>query len=298
MPELPEVENLRLGLLRTIRGQVVKSVTVRKPKLVSGRGNFRTTSISKSRRFSRGLAGERIADIERRAKNLVFRFGSGKALLVHLKMTGQFVYREKGKNMVDGGHPIELSESVLPNRHTHIIFELSKGTLFYNDTRMFGYLLYYPSAAALDGQNHFGGLGLEPLDANFTLRYFTAALARRKGRLKTVLMDQRIVTGLGNIYADEVAFAAGVRPTRSVASLAPEEVAKLYRAIRRIIPAAIRLGGSSIASYRLLDESRGNYAREHKAYGRAGEGCFSCGAVLKKIQVNNRTTVYCPNCQK
>lgn len=298
MPELPEVENLRLGLLRTIRGQVIKKVKVRKPKLVSGRGNFRTISIPKSRQFSRGLAGERITDIERRAKNLVFRFGSGKALLVHLKMTGQFVYREKGKNMVDGGHPIELSESVLPNRHTHIIFELSKGTLFYNDTRMFGYLLYYPSAAALEAENHFGGLGLEPLEAGFTLRYFAAALARRKGRLKTVLMDQRIVTGLGNIYADEVAFAAGVRPTRSVASLPPGETVKLYRAIRRIIPAAIRLGGSSVASYRLLDESRGNYAREHKVYGRAGKSCRRCSTILNKITVNNRATVYCPNCQK
>lgn len=298
MPELPEVENLRRGLLKKVAGQRIKRVVVRKLKLVSGKGNVRKASPAKAGEFVRGLTGQVIADIDRRAKNLVFRTEAGRIVLVHLKMSGQFVYRERGRNLVDGGHPIELSEKEMPNKHTHIIFELSRGTLFYNDTRMFGYLLYYPDAASFEKENHFGGLGLEPMDRAFTLEYFRTALKEKKGKLKTVLMNQAIVTGLGNIYADEVCFMAGVRPARAANSLKPAEIDHLYKAIKLIIPNAIKLGGSSVATYRLLDASRGNYAREHKVYGKTGERCVVCGAPLKTMQLNGRTTVYCPRCQK
>ena len=298
MPELPEVENLRRGLVKKIAGQRIKHIEVRKPKLVSGKGNVRSVSGAKAKEFIAGLTGETISVIDRRAKNLIFRTKRGKILLVHLKMSGQFVYRERGRNLVDGGHPIELSEKELPNKHTHLIFELTRGTLFYNDTRMFGYLLYYPSAAAFEKENHFGGLGLEPMDPAFTFAYFKTALGEKKGKLKKVLMDQAIVTGLGNIYADEVCFMAGVRPVRRVESLKPKEMEGIYKAILFIIPNAIEQGGSSVATYRLLDESRGNYARDHKVYGKTGERCVVCGTALRTVQVNNRTTVFCPNCQK
>jgi formamidopyrimidine-DNA glycosylase len=277
MPELPEVESLRRGLTRLVVGQKIVRVQVRKPKLVSGKGNIRTASDAKRRTFIRGLTNETLAAVDRRAKNLIFRFSSGKMMLVHLKMSGQFVYRERGENKVIGGHPIELAEHELPNKHTHLIFELERGTLYYNDTRMFGYLLYYPSAAAFEKEEHFADLGLEPLDAAFTPAYLAEALQSKKGRLKTVLMDQKIVTGLGNIYADEAMFEAGVRPTRSAASLTREEIKKLHAAIRRILKRAIDLGGSSVATYRLVDDSRGNYAREHNVYGKAGKQCVICG---------------------
>ena len=298
MPELPEVENLRLGLQRRILGQRVRSIAVRNPKLVSGRGNLRKASPKKTREFIRGLTGARILDVTRRAKNLVFHFSGGKRLVVHLKMSGQFVYKENGKNKVDGGHPIRISETVLPNPHTRLIFELGKGILYYNDTRMFGYLLYYPSEAHLDKAGHFRNLGLEPLDAAFTPAYFRGSLRARKARLKSVLMDQAVVTGLGNIYADEVCFLAKVRPNRNASSLSDKEIGRLHRAILVILPKAIAAGGSSVVSYRLADGSRGNYAREHKVYGRAGEKCFRCGSVLKKTAINNRTTVFCAKCQK
>ena len=298
MPELPEVENLRLGLQRRILGQRVRSIAVRNPKLVSGRGNLRKASPKKTREFIRGLTGARILDVTRRAKNLVFHFSGGKRLVVHLKMSGQFVYKENGKNKVDGGHPIRISETVLPNPHTRLIFELGKGILYYNDTRMFGYLLYYPSEAHLDKAGHFRNLGLEPLDAAFTPAYFRGSLRARKARLKSVLMDQAVVTGLGNIYADEVCFLAKVRPNRKASSLSDKEIGRLHRAILAILPKAIAAGGSSVVSYRLADGSRGNYAREHKVYGRAGEKCFRCGSVLKKTAINNRTTVFCAKCQK
>lgn len=298
MPELPEVENLRLGLVASIKGQTVKKVKVLAPKLVSGKGNIRKASEEKTRLFMRGLKNEKIQDVERRAKNLIFHFQSGKILLVHLKMSGQLVYRERNKNLVEGGHPIQLSEMSLPNKHTRVIFELSKGTLYYNDTRMFGYLLYYPTIGTLIRENHFKNLGLEPFDPHFSLKYLAEELKKKKGRVKTVLMGQEVVTGLGNIYCDEVCFAANIRPTRRTNSLKPNEIKKLHLAIQHILKRAIEMGGSSVVNYRLADGSRGNYAREHRVYGKAGRPCVICGDDLKKIVVNSRSTVYCSNCQQ
>ena len=341
MPELPEVESLRLGLIARLYGQKIKKVIITKPKLVSGKGNVRTASDKKVKEFIRGLTGQTLIGIDRRAKNMVFRFKNGQMLLVHLKMSGQFVYLEPGKEPVDGGHPIRFSvgrptapsedskrrrvklpvgarsselwraqsERQLPNKHTHIIFEFSRGTLYYNDTRMFGYLLYYPNEKSFAAANHFEKLGLEPTLPEFTLAAFgvrlkqksglpSSKISARQGRLKTVLMNQEVVTGLGNIYADEVCFLARVRPTRPVKGLSSAEIKKLYAAIKKIIPRAIKLGGSSVATYRLADGSRGNYAREHKVYGRAGLPCARCGRPLTKIQINHRTTVFCKHCQK
>ena len=185
---------------------------------------------------------------------------------------------------ISGGHPIELSEKQLPNKHSHIIFELEGGTLYYNDTRMFGYLLYYPSAAAFEAENHFGMLGIEPLDRGFTAAYLKDALVGKKGKIKAVLMDQKAVTGLGNIYADESLFAAGIRPDRSAASLTFREIKKLHTAIQDIIRRAIGAGGSSVATYRLLDES--------------GTPCPRCRRPLQKTVIQSRTTVFCPHCQR
>lgn len=298
MPELPEVENLRRGLETRILGQKILSVEVKKPKLVSGRGNIRFASSERTKEFISGLTGETISQINRRAKNLIFKTRAGKILLVHLKMSGQFVYVEKGKNVVDGGHPIELSEHKLPNKHSHVIFELSKGTLFYNDTRMFGYLLFYKNEKDLEKENHFAALGREPFDKNFTEKHLGDSLRARKKKLKTVLMGQEIVVGLGNIYADEVCFMAKVRPTRETNKLSSKEIKEIFKAIKIILKRATNLGGSSVATYRLADGSRGNYARKHKVYGKTGEKCSVCKKPLKTITLGGRTTVYCPNCQK
>lgn len=299
MPELPEVENLRLGLARVIIGQKILKVSVTKPKLVSGKGTLRTASQKKKEQFIRGTKGERFVGIERRAKNLIFKLSHDKVLLVHLKMSGQFVYKPfNNSKMISGGHPLELSEKELPNKHSHVIFTLEHGTLYYNDTRMFGYLLYYENLKTFESENHFRLLGLEPLTPKFTSRYFRDALKEKKGKIKTILMDQKIVTGLGNIYADESLHEARIRPNRSPSSLSPSEVNKLYKAIIRIIRRAIKVGGSSVATYRLLDNTKGNYAREHKVYGKAGEMCVNCGKPLEKITMQGRTTIFCPRCQK
>lgn len=299
MPELPEVENLRLGLERSILGQKIMKVSVKKPKLVSSSGTIRKASKKKQQEFIKSLTGEKFLKVERRAKNLIFKLSNNKVILVHLKMSGQFVYQpKKGKQNIIGGHPIELSETILPNKHSHVIFELQKGTLFYNDTRMFGYLLYYPSQEAFEKQNHFEKVGLEPFDKKFTLKYFIEKLKNKNKKIKTTLMGQTIVTGLGNIYVDESLFESGIHPNRNTKSLKEAEIKKLYSNIKSILKKAIEAGGSSVATYRLLDDSRGNYARNHKVYGKAGKPCKKCKAILQKTLINNRTTVFCPNCQE
>ncbi len=299
MPELPEVENLRIGLEKKLIGQKITKTLVRKPKLVSGKGTLRTPSTKKVKEFETGLTGETFLKIERRAKNLIFKFKSGKVLLVHLKMSGQFVYKGlTGGKKIIGGHPIEISEKEVPNKHTHVTFELNRGALYYNDTRMFGYLLYYPSIKSFDEAKHFELLGLEPLDNRFTAEYLEEALKNRSGKIKAVLMNQEIVTGLGNIYADESLFESKIKPTRTANSLKKSEVIMLYKAIIRIIKRAIQVGGSSVATYRLLDESMGNYAREHKVYGKSGQKCPRCSVPLEKTTVQTRTTIFCPKCQK
>lgn len=299
MPELPEVENLRSGLEKTILNQGILKVEVRKPKLVSGRGTLRTASSKKVKEFIQGTTGEKFIAVERRAKNLIFKLSHDKILIAHLKMTGQFVYLPKtGKKSVMGGHPIEISETTLPNKHTHITFHLQSGTLYFNDTRMFGYVLYYPSLESFEKENHFEKLGLEPLEKSFTVKYFTESLKTKKSKIKSVLLSQDIVTGVGNIYADESLFESGILPTRNASSLTKDEVEKLHSAIIRILKQAIKAGGSSVATYRLLDESRGNYARQHKVYGKAGLNCPRCHHPLQKILIQTRTTVFCPRCQK
>ncbi len=301
MPELPEVENLRMGLSRVIVSQKIRDIKIQKPKLVSGKSTKRTISKQKNLEFIRGLTGERFLSIDRRAKNLIFTLSHGKMILVHLKMSGQFVYKPKKRDvsqLISGGHPIELSETMLPNKHSHVIFELEKGTLFYNDTRMFGYLLYYKDIKNFEKENHFEKLGVEPFDKKFTVKYFGQELQKYKGKIKAVLMEQKIVTGLGNIYADESLFESRIRPERNASTLSTLEVNKLHKAILRILKKAVKVGGSSVATYRLLDDSRGNYAREHKVYGKDGEMCVNCKRPLKKIIVGGRTTIFCPNCQK
>lgn len=298
MPELPEVESLRRSLKPYIVGKTIQSIIVHKPKLVSGAGTVRQALESKKQEFETQPIGATIADITRIAKNLIIHLSNGQIILVHLKMTGQLVYQDENQNRVLGGHPIQVSESQLPNQHSHIIFKLNQGTLFYNDVRMFGYVLLYPNLDTIYKLGHFDKIGLDPFDSNFTAQYLYKNLKAKKSKLKTVLLDQSIVTGLGNIYADEVCFRAGILPTRITNTLSQKEVEKLYRAIVDIIPKAVEMGGSSIANYIMADGSRGTYAREHKVYGKAGKLCVKCEQILQKTIINSRTTVFCQFCQK
>ena len=298
MPELPEVESLRRSLKPYIIGKTIKSILVKRPKLVSGSGTIREASETKKQEFETQPIGTKIIDITRVAKNLIIHLSNNQVILIHLKMTGQLVYQDDKQNKVLGGHPIEVSESQLPNQHSHIIFELDQGILCYNDVRMFGYVLLYPDLDTIYKLGHFDKIGLDPFDAKFTEEYLSKGLKTKKSKLKTVLLEQSIVTGLGNIYADEVCFKSGILPTRIANTLTKKEIHKLYQAILEIIPKAVEMGGSSIANYIMADGSRGTYAREHKVYGKSGKLCVQCNNNLQKTIINSRTTVFCQFCQK
>lgn len=294
MPELPEVESLKLSLEPFLLGKTITDVQINNAKIVTSKGTTRLASESKKKEFTSGLLNQTFIKIERRAKNLIFYFKSGKIILVHLKMTGQLVYQDD-QSQVSGGHPIHNLS--LPGKHTHIIFTLNKGILYYNDVRQFGYVLYYPSQKDFDLENHFKDIGPEPFDQSFTAKYLLAKFKTKNLKLKSALMAQAIVTGLGNIYCDEVCFASGVLPTRSTKSITKKESQTLYQNINSILKNAISLGGSSISDYLLADGSRGNYAREHKVYGRGGQPCLVCQTILKTTKLGSRTTVYCRQCQ-
>jgi formamidopyrimidine-DNA glycosylase len=302
MPELPEVESLRKSLIPYIQGKKIDSVEVYMPKLVSGRGTKRVASEEMKQKFVDSISRNTLKSLTRRAKNIIFTFADDSVMIVHLKMTGQLVFKpyklSAGEKLVSGGHPIELSVSTLPNKHTYITFQFENGTLFYNDVRQFGYLLYFPSIEHAINDGHFAKLGFEPLESDFILKGFESAILKKTGNLKKVLLEQEVVVGLGNIYADEVCFAAKVRPDRLAKTLTKKEIKALYDAIIVIIPKAVELGGSSIADYLLADGSRGNYAREHKVYGRGGKECLVCGNVLSRVINAGRSTVFCSKCQK
>ena len=295
MPELPEVEAVRLSLIPCLVGRKIESVFVGRPKLVASHKTKREEDPVKTQRFIDGLTGETFARLERRAKNLIFIFESGKVMNVHLRMTGQLIYRDN-QQVAFGGHPIKNSLVELPSKHSHVVFELDRGTLYYNDTRMFGHLLFFDSLDELEESGILGNLGLEPLE-EFSFEEFDMRMRRFKSAVKKVLLEQRAIVGLGNIYCDEVLFDCGILPTRRIDSMTELEMKALYESIRRIMPLAVEMGGSSVANYVLGDGSNGSYASQHKVYGRAGKPCMKCGSELKKTAVNQRTTVYCENCQ-
>jgi formamidopyrimidine-DNA glycosylase len=300
MPELPEVESLRRSLIPLIVGQKIVSVKVFKPKLVSNKGTVRTESAAKVKEFETELVGEHIKSLDRRAKNLILTTFSGKIVLIHLKMTGQLVYKSNNQDLdiVVGGHPIAISSVEVPNKHSHIIFELENGTLYFNDTRMFGYLLYFKSFEEVEAENHFENLGVEPFEESFTLKYFLEKMKGRKGNLKALFLSQEVVVGLGNIYCDEVCFDSKVLPTRNADSLSKKELETLYYSILKIIGLAVEAGGSSVANYLLGDGTKGNYAKQHKVYNRGGKECLVCGNILINQKLAGRTTVYCKVCQR
>ena len=338
MPELPEVESLRIGLQKVIIGQKIISIQINNTKIITKRSTlldvfeWEKLQMQNQEIWQKELIGQIFESVERRAKNLIITMKTGDLLLVHLKMTGQLVFVpknlkkqdnlveknveklenkleiEKIKNtkiqnkikeveqvpeIISGGHPI--NNITLPNKHTHLIFELLNGTLFYNDIRKFGYIYFYQKGKI--SKNQFDRLGKEPLDSSFTLDYLQKSLAKNKGILKKVLLDQKIVVGLGNIYCDEVCFEARILPQRSCQSLTKTEITGLYKSILRIIPLAISQGGSSISNYLLVDGMRGNYADFHLVYGKYGKPCSVCGTILEKTKIGGRTTTFCPKCQ-
>lgn len=287
MPELPEVETIRQGLQRRVVGKRITGVDVRKQKMVRG-------SVPG---FIRAVRGQKITSIGRRGKLLTFQIGNtGRYILLHLKMTGQLIYKSK-KVMVAGGHQWPPVGNDLPNKYSHVIFSfVDKSQLFFNDLRQFGYLTLADKQKLRVVLAHYG---IDPLEDEFTWEQFRQALGKRKGILKAVLLDQRVIAGIGNIYAGEICFHARLLPMRLVGSLSEKEKKALHRATRHVFKRAMRYGGTTFRNYRDTEGGKGNFTQLLKVYGRTGLLCKRCKKQrVVRIVVAGRGTHFCPRCQK
>jgi formamidopyrimidine-DNA glycosylase len=270
MPELPEVETIRRSLLPHVVGARVTGVTVRERRL--------RTPIAPD--FERQLRGRRIETLERRGKYLLFHLNGGRCLLVHLGMSGSLA-------LTPAGAPLA------PHDHVAITFE-GRRAMVYNDPRRFG-LMRVGRCAEL---TELGNVGRDSLSAAPTAAEWRALVRGRRVPIKNLLMDQRVLGGVGNIYASEMLFQAGIRPRRRAAGLRREELERLSVALRNVLEQAVQLGGSSISDYRDANGQPGFFQMHHAVYDRAGEPCRVCAAPIKRIVMGGRSSFYCPRCQR
>ncbi|MDH6591216.1 formamidopyrimidine-DNA glycosylase [Variovorax sp. TBS-050B] len=270
MPELPEVEVTRRGFAERIAGARVDAVRVGKPlrwALMIEPG---------------ALVGRRVREVRRRGKYLLIDLDRG-LLLLHLGMSGSLRF--------DAALPA-------PGVHDHFDLVTDRGTLRLNDPRRFGAVVYVEDEAAPWAVKLLGGLGMEPLGDGFDLDAFHAGLRKRRTAVKQVLLAGDVVVGVGNIYASEALFQAGIRPTLSAARISRARAARLHAAVREILARAVDKGGSTLRDFSNVDGQNGYFQLEATVYGRAGEPCRVCATPIRQLRQGQRSTYYCPKCQK
>lgn len=271
MPELPEVENVVRELRRKIKNKVIADVAVRFSGVV-----FPVKS------FAKELKGKKIAGVSRRGKLIIIELSGNKFLLVHLKMTGQLVFNQKEAT-----------------KHTHVVIKFKDKTeLHYNDIRKFGFLSIVDGTGLKKVLEERFNFGPEPLEATFNLKDFGAKLKKRSAAIKTLLLNQTILAGVGNIYADESLFRAKIRPTRRASSLKPGEVKLLHLKIKEVLKQAIDAGGSSAKNYVKTSGKKGSFQKLFQVYSRTGKPCYVCGTLVERLVLGSRSTHFCKVCQK
>ncbi len=294
MPELPEVETIRRGLAPVLEGASFARVELRRKDL---RFPF-------PHRFAKRLEGVVVTSLARRAKYLMAELGSGEVLVMHLGMTGRFTVEDEGARRFEPGRFYDDSERL--GAHDHVIFHLSSGKrIVYNDVRRFGFMLLV-KRGELEEHPLFKGLGIEPIGNEFGADELERLFRGKERPLKSALLDQRLIAGLGNIYVCEALFRAGLSPERKAATLAGKGAAArlrreaLAQSIRRVIDEAIEKGGSTLRDYANADGEAGAFQHEFLAYGRDGEVCLreGCGGMIRRSVQAGRSTFFCRVCQK
>ena len=280
MPELPEVEIVRRDLEREVVGKKIRAAEVR-----STRNAMRIVRRHARRKeFEEPLSGARFTEVARRGKYLMLRLTGGRVLVAHLGMSGRFL-------LVKTTADIE--------NHTHVVLHLTGGLdLRYVDPRAFG-MLFVVTEEELADVKELHRLGLDPLEQPLTWRYFSETLAQRRTKMKSLLMDQRFICGIGNIYSDEILFVSGIRRDRPSDTLSDQEVRRLYRAIQEVLQEAIRERGTSAddEQYRDLFGMVGGYQKLLRVYQREGGACRRCRTAIERARWGNRSTFFCPQCQ-
>jgi len=295
MPELPEVETVRRGLEPLLVGKRVLGLEQRRPDL---RFPFPD-------KFAARVEGQTVASLHRRAKYLRAHIESGDVLVMHLGMSGRFTisHHAAKRGAKVGTYEYETGDDP---KHDHVVFHMSGGaTITFNDPRRFGFMLLVPEAE-IDSHPLFRGLGPEPLGNELNAGYLAGRAAGRTSDLKAFLMDQRTVAGLGNIYVCEALHRAGLSPKRTTGSLgakgrvAADRAERLVAAIRAVLIDAIAAGGSTLRDYRKADGTLGEFQHTFCVYGREGEPCLraGCGGTVRRVVQGQRSTFYCPTCQR
>ncbi|MEC6749062.1 DNA-formamidopyrimidine glycosylase [Marinilactibacillus sp. XAAS-LB27] len=273
MPELPEVESVRTGLEKLIKGLKIKQVTVLWDRIIAEPSDIRL--------FKEKIKNQRIESIGRRGKFLLF-FLTDYVMISHLRMEGK--YRIESRDV-----PI--------SKHTHVIFELEDGReLRYLDVRKFGRISLIPRDTEL-AHASIAKLGPEPVRETLILETFKTQLLKRKKTIKATLLDQTVIAGIGNIYADEILFEAKIYPARMANTLTEIELVTLYEAILLVMGKAVKAGGTTIRTYQNAFGETGSYQSFLNVYGKNGQNCPRCGTIIEKTKVAQRGTHYCPNCQ-
>jgi formamidopyrimidine-DNA glycosylase len=286
MPELPEVETVKRGLQALLIGRTVKKVEHDTPK------SFPNATAD----VKEFLIASKVVEIRRRAKVLLIDLSSKYTLVIHLKMTGQLVFR--GEAVFGAGHPNDSLIGELPDRSTRVTIEFTDGSrLYFNDQRKFGWMKLMPTLE-VPNIDFMKKVGPEPLEADFTASEFADRFKRRaKTSIKAALLDQTVVAGVGNIYADESLWGAKIHPKRLVGSITPNEFKKLYQELRSVMNLAIEKGGSTDKNYVNAEGKRGSYMDFARVFRREGKPCPRCGATIFKLKAAGRGTHICPVCQ-
>jgi len=291
MPELPEVETVRLGLAPALEGRRLTRVDARRADL----------RVPFPKGFAKRLTGRRVEHLSRRAKYLLAQLDNGETLIMHLGMSGRFTVYQNGAVFTPGEYALEAVEPESgKGTHDHVVFETDRrARIVYTDHRRFG-LMTLAKTAALAKHKLFKDLGPEPLGGDFTPAVLSAALKGKRTPIKAALLDQRVVAGLGNIYVCEALFAAGISPKRLAATVVGVRAKRLVPAIKRTLEQAIEAGGSTLRDYARTDGGVGYFQHRFKVYDREGKHCPKpgcCGTIRRIVQAG-RSTFYCPHCQR
>ncbi len=290
MPELPEVETVRRSLLPYLPGRTIHRVEVRHPKVLVEPG---------PEDFIKRLTGQPFEKLERHGKQLIFHV-PGQVLLIHLGMTGQLTFRDPGReDRPFERHPHTGLQRTLQHPvdpHTHISLEVGEGcAVHYRDVRKFGKWRLWPQSRLPE---LLLGMGPDPLTPAFQLESFARAVKSSRRAIKAILLDQAVLAGVGNIYADEALFRARVRPSRLGTTLTKKAIAALYEAVPEVLQKGLKYGGTSLSDYIDADGNQGTNQESLLAYGRYGLPCLECGQTLERATIAQRTTSWCRKCQR
>lgn len=280
MPELPEVETLKLGLQKYLVGHKILDINILHPKVFYGDKDL--------------IIGLKVLDIKRIGKGLIIGLDNNYSLAIHIKLTGQLIYRDAKTAKI----PVsQLKVGTIPNKFTHLIFKFDRGAkLYYNDQRRFGWIKVVKTTEVMD-LPFFKGMGPEPFK-QLNEKGFEELLANSKTVIKLLLMDQKKIGGIGNIYANDALFLARILPWRKANSLSKAEIKKLYDSVHFVLKKGLESGGASELTFVNILGQDGGYQKHTLVYGKRGKECPNCGGKIYFAKIGGRGTYFCPNCQR